>query len=531
MFVAPNPWREPGRHLGNMDGKGGEILLSLQKIIAEWPGEKTAVLGHEERHLRFIMAVAGYPDIDVATRPFDWPLSDSATEAMEVSRMLDNVIGMHEGTSLRSSLLNRDLNYRLTKDSGGDESPLEAHLDCLMLLFARTRQLDGYPLEREKTEDSDEESEDESEEEEEVSIYWAFRPQEESLLGVLHSYDNHRRGKWWPNIVKKRASKKGGIIQRNSQFTIANKDFSGIIGTAVKVSKTYDEEKNLESKKEWQMKKKESALQKVGERFSLQNEQGLRPISFQFHYVQSWLKDNFPDSQGLDGTAQRFLRGFSIMLELVVSEARHRIAREIGIGSITVDGGGRVQFLCPEKKEDGMRRKLEEATWQFLLLQDSEANNNLRFASTIDGWRDACTEAGHGVSNQPRKNMEEWFRQVQSELPPFSVIGEVDKSDDDLITRLNNLNSPQIIKKNSKTPCEKCWFCKDEPVKKPNSINQHMGVDGVLDGEERKSAPSPGCYSYSVMTRGSRTQPSGRREMRRVGSMYRTSEGIVKSLR
>ena len=167
---------------------------------------------------------------------------------------------MHEGTSLRSSLLNRDLNYRLTKDSGGDESPLEPHLDCLMLLFARTRQLDGYPLEREKTEDSDEESEDESEEEEEVSIYWAFRPQEESLLGVLHSYDNHRRGKWWPNIVKKRASKKGGIIQRNSQFTIANKDFSGIIGTAVKVSKTYDEEKNLESKKEWQMKKDKHIL-------------------------------------------------------------------------------------------------------------------------------------------------------------------------------------------------------------------------------------------------------------------------------
>ncbi|SVD85401.1 uncharacterized protein METZ01_LOCUS438255, partial [marine metagenome] len=262
---------------------------------------------------------AGYPDIDVATRPFDWPLTDGATKAMKVSRMLDNVIGMHKGTSLRSSLLNRDLNYRLTKDSGGDESPerkqkvlLEAHLDCLMLLFARTRRLDGHPLDRKETEDSDKESEEESGGEGEVPNYLAFRPQEEALLGALHSYDNNRRGKWWPNIAEKQKSKKG--VRWKSKFTAANKGFSKIIGTAVEVSETYDKEKNLETLKEWQEKKRKSAQQKVGERFSLPNEQGLRPISFQFHYVQSWLKNNFPDGAGLDGTAQRFLRGFSIML-------------------------------------------------------------------------------------------------------------------------------------------------------------------------------------------------------------------------
>jgi len=461
-----------------MENRGGEILLGLKKLITEWPGEKTVVLGHEERHLRFIMAVAGYPDIDVATRPFDWPLSNSATEAMGVSRMLDNVIGMHEETSLRSSLLNRDLNYRLTKESGGDESLLKAHLDCLMLLFARTRQLDGYPLEREDTEDPKEES----------LVFEEFRAEEESLLGALHSYDNNRRGEWWPKLTQRK--------QKQSLFTnIDRGDFSAVIGTVEDPGDKPDGDWGSPEVKDWKDKKDDLKRQRKLERFLLQNEQSLRPISFQFHYVQSWLNNNFPDGQKLNSTAQRFLRGFSIMLELVVSEARHRIAREIGIGSITVDGGGRVQFLCPEKKEDYMRGKLEEATGEFLLLQDSKANNYLRFESTIDGWREACIKAGHGVGDQPRKNMrenyEEWFRQVQSELPPFSVIGEVDKSDsdDDLITRLNNLNSPQIIKKIGKTPCEECWFCKDEPVQKPSSINQHMGVDGVLDGVREEICP------------------------------------------
>lgn len=471
----PNPWRDPTCPVeDDMGGKGGEILRSLRKIIAEWPGEKTAVLGHEERHLRFIMAVAGYPDIDVATRPFDWPLSDSATEAMEVSRMLDNVIGMHEGTSLRSSLLNRDLNYRLTKDSGGDESPLEAHRDCLMLLFARTRQLDGCHLEQPKNEDSEEDGG--------VSKYWAFRPEEESLLGALHSYDNNRRGEWWPKLAQGK--------QKKSLFTnIDRGDFSTIIGTVEDPGDKPDGDYGSPEVKDWKDKKDDIKRQRKLEYFLLQNEQSLRPISFQFHYVQSWLKNNFPSGQGLDGTAQRFLRGFSIMLELVVSEARHRIARDIGIGSITVDGGGRVQFLCPEKKEDSMRRKLKEATGEFLLLQDSEAKNDLRFESTIEGWRGACTEAGHGVGESKRENIEEWFRQVQSKLPPFSVIGEVDKSEDDLITRLNNLDSPQIIKKQRKVSYVRCWFCKDEEVPKPESINQHMGVDGVLDGVREEICP------------------------------------------
>ena len=72
---APNPWRGSGENLEyDMAGKGSDILVGLRDIIGGWPRERTAVLRSVDRHLRFIMAVAGYPDIDVATRPFDSPL-------------------------------------------------------------------------------------------------------------------------------------------------------------------------------------------------------------------------------------------------------------------------------------------------------------------------------------------------------------------------------------------------------------------------------------------------------------------------
>ena len=48
MFSASNPWRGPDELLaGDMLGKGGEILLRLQRIIADWPRENTAILSHE----------------------------------------------------------------------------------------------------------------------------------------------------------------------------------------------------------------------------------------------------------------------------------------------------------------------------------------------------------------------------------------------------------------------------------------------------------------------------------------------------
>ncbi|SVB88489.1 uncharacterized protein METZ01_LOCUS241343, partial [marine metagenome] len=173
LLPAPNPWRDPGHDL-NRSVNGGEILEGLTRIIEEWPREKTAAKLEEDRHLRFILAVAGYPEIDVSTRPFDWPIHERSLKALEVSRMLDDVEGASKDTSLRSSLLNRDMNWRW---QGKRKKELKnMHNQCLELLFKQLRKLDGEgPDDR-------------------------YRWQEEALLGALHGYDNNRIHAWWPKM-------------------------------------------------------------------------------------------------------------------------------------------------------------------------------------------------------------------------------------------------------------------------------------------------------------------------------------------
>ena len=134
MKLAGDPWREPGEDLDVDKPEGSEILGGITDILASWPMENTGLLGDEDRHLRFILAVSGYPEIDVATRPFDWPLHEKSVEALRISRMIDDVEGMHQGTSLRSSILNRDMCFR------HDKQDLNvAHEECLLALFARAR--------------------------------------------------------------------------------------------------------------------------------------------------------------------------------------------------------------------------------------------------------------------------------------------------------------------------------------------------------------------------------------------------------
>lgn len=553
---TPNPWRDSGENLEPLKaGEGIDILVGLRDIIREWPREKTAILRSEARHRRFIMAVAGYPDIDVATRPFDSPLHKRSTEALNVSMMLDNVVGMDKYTSLRSSLLNRDLALRLsTKDDSFEEYLGElkkAHKECLLLLFARLRELDGIDI-----------------------SHPYYRPEEEGLLASLHSYDITRRTHWWPELGKiasregdfsvvigrvvkdpgdrptipkfKKKVEKGEMVlaELGKAELIALCKGHGLETDGEKADLVTRLESILEEFKKWsdakELEARHTRLEEshIPESFSFPDTQELVPMSFQFHYVQRWLREYFPEQEGLDGTAQRFLRGTSIMLELIVSEARHRIAREVGIGSITADGGGRVSFLCPRgKMEDRMRGLLEEATWQFLLVnrrgEGSAASNNIRFESTINRWAEACFAAGHErevrfsemtvrelreilrgrrlkvTGNKPdlierlggdrwrRGDAEEWFRQTQSKLPAFSITSNQGGEDEDadLHSRLNQRMKngyPKVVKgKSHLNPQKDCMFCcKLEKIPNPGSIDEQMGVNDSLDRVSENVCPA-----------------------------------------
>jgi len=466
---------------GNLSGTA--ILDRLTAIIGSWPGEKTSVIDPKERHLRFVLAVAGYPEVASSTRPFDMPLSGKSTDCLSVSREMDNVVGMHHNTSLRSSILNNDLNLR---SSGGIDDPgalKRSQRECLSLLFARLRQLDGV---------------------EDISDP-TYRPQEEALLATLHSYDNNRRSQWWPNLAKMTKTESG--------------DFSHIIGNATDPGEmpvefrqdlTVSERESLENwKRGRESISKEKWLRKNGisDRFSY-GVDGRTPLTFQFHHVQRWLRKNFPSSP--NGQNQRFLRGASILLELVVSECRHRIARKVGIGSITADGGGRVSFLCPKDDVSKLRSILEKSVFEFLMIlgtnkesgkeEGSIARNNVRFSTTIARWGHCCTLLGQGdgtdlTGGMSRKDARKWSEEIGSQLPPFSITTHEIKSEGshDALTRLREKYEqgfPRIILKGSTN--YRCSFCPDgRELDKPSSLSSRMGVSLPSIEELRKERICP----------------------------------------
>ncbi|SVC72285.1 uncharacterized protein METZ01_LOCUS325139, partial [marine metagenome] len=243
---SPNPWRQPGESLQYADlGNGGEILKELAKILHEWPRGNSANQSEKDRHLRFIMAVAGYPEVDVATRPFDWPLHERSLDAIRISKILDDIVGMHKFTSLRSSLLNRDLRYRMSALENKSEMR-RAHRECLLLLFARTRQLDDVPLNQ--------------------SYY---RSEEEGLLTQLHGKDNNRRGDCWPDLDELEK------YEESLGEEPSNPDMREIGETTGR--KGPDWKKACEANNEWKNWKDR------GELFSLSNLK-VEEVGLQFHY-------------------------------------------------------------------------------------------------------------------------------------------------------------------------------------------------------------------------------------------------------
>ena len=468
---ASNPWKDHGEFLESPTPSedetpsGDKILQSLSDILAKWPRETTAIASDKERHLRFILAIAGYPEIDVATTPLDWPLNPVSINALEVSITLDQVQGIHEGTSLRSSILNRDLNYRIS----GDEELEKAHEDCLSALFARLRQLDGMNLE-----DS------------------SFRKSELTLLSTLHSNDNGRRNNWWPKLDT--FSKYEKIVNRDCKKPNM-KDMQDMPLMIKEYGVDYPKVVQL---------KKQDADWKVWRgfnNFTLPND--MEEMTFQFHYVQTWL-DKLMPKQDFSGTVQRFIRGYSLLLELLTSEVLQRVAKKIGIGSVLIDGGGRVSFLCPSKMKEDMEDELEEAKGQFLSLGFSQARNNIRIKTTMDNWAESCVNAKQIVEERDAKKQHEpqqadydlWFEDLKGFLPPISL-GRIDEDSENAVNnaeiarKLNDLPFPMVIDAKQK----ECVLCSGEELDE-DTINR---IDSWMGLNDKNKAENITCTSHRLL--------------------------------
>jgi hypothetical protein len=179
-----DPWNSDGGACNPRDIWVGEEspLRFMASLLSNWPSDTPTVdLNDEERHLRFIQIVAGYPEIGRGMYPLDWPTHPTSIKALRLSLFLDSlpVPSDYSATpfhSVRSAILYLDSKEY---DYGGSPSQQVKglHSNCLTLLF-RSIRLNG----------GSEENDDFSE----------LTADEAVFLNNLHSCDNDRVRRWWP---------------------------------------------------------------------------------------------------------------------------------------------------------------------------------------------------------------------------------------------------------------------------------------------------------------------------------------------
>lgn len=426
MKLASNPWDVNLSPLPSFVSSsppspellsGTQIIYNISKILDDWPGTSTPILSKKERHNRLVKTIAGYPDIDVATRPLDWTLHPLSINALSTSLAIDNLVGVNPNTSLRSEILNLDYNHRTTSDNNSENQEWdELSCRCLALLFNKSG---------------------------------ADNQSREALLASLFSYDNVDgiSGNW------KRTLEKTSEIPI---FSLPLPKPSEPTSTEKKEYYMAKKQNQLESLdpqlaarcKRWDQYSSSLKAQRGIEDYCINNEDYL-VVTFQFHRIQSWLLSLLKNDKS-KATSQRVLRGASLFLESIISALRDVAINQYGPGSIIVDGGGRLSVSVPTQKQalklEGLLRKEYES---FLIV---EHTTQTRLSRELECWFKSLEIPQKGTGEEKRKVIREF---ALCGLPPrsFNISSKQytnDKnetrkeisSEDDLIMALNEWGQP-----------------------------------------------------------------------------------------
>ena len=284
-------------------------LEFMAELLQQWPtGAPTVDLEDEERHLRFIQIVAGYPEIGRGMYPLDWPTHPMSVKALQLSLFLDSLAVPEEliqnpsikAHSVRSAILALDARkYEYGKKGELDENQLRSlHRECLTLLFKGIR---FYEIQS-----------NEDERYRQVSP----TPQEILFLNNLHSSQKERLDSWWLKASK----------HWRSSIKLDPSDLDQII------IKEHTHQLELKSIQDWI------------KRLSARKE------------------DNYPF---VDDSRHNLLIGASVILECLFAKLRQHILSAYRPGSIIIDGGGRIEFLT---KKDGIEEVVMKVIKQSLLV-------------------------------------------------------------------------------------------------------------------------------------------------------------------
>ena len=308
-----DPWCKDGSECKpewDAEKMGHEHPLEfMAELLQQWPtGAPTVDLEDEERHLRFIQIVAGYPEIGRGMYPLDWPTHPMSVKALQLSLFLDSLAVPEDliqnpsikAHSVRSAILALDARkYEYGKKGELDKKPLlSLHRECLTLLFKGIRY---YEIQS-----------NESEEYKQVSP----TPQEMLLLNNLHSSQKKRLESWWLTSVRHWRS--GIVLDPYNVAQIITKEHTHVL--------------ELKSIQDW--------IERLSAR----------------------VKDNYPF---VDDSRHNLLIGSSVILECLFAKLRQNVLSTYRPGSIIIDGGGRIEFFT---KMDGVEEVVMKVIGQSLLV-------------------------------------------------------------------------------------------------------------------------------------------------------------------
>jgi hypothetical protein len=159
-------------------------LEFMAELLQQWPnGAPTVDLEDEERHLRFIQIVAGYPEIGRGMYPLDWPTHPMSVKALQLSLFLDNLpvplnLKFQDDSprvhSVRSAILSIDSQEYEKNTELSKKGVRKIQRICLKILFESLRRWQSP----------------------ERNEQWECNREESAFLTSLHSSDNHGRAIW-----------------------------------------------------------------------------------------------------------------------------------------------------------------------------------------------------------------------------------------------------------------------------------------------------------------------------------------------
>ena len=286
---------------------------ALAIFLEEWPGTtQTSEQSDPVRHRRLVETLAGYPEIFSGRRPLDVPLHPKSVLAFKLALFLDKIpsTGPSEWHSLKSVMLYADL---LDKQI---ETKAKQFLHQTMLgirehsRFRCKETMTDLPYEK------------------------SLHDDEVRFLTVLHSQNWRRVQEYWPlKLTDEILGSSDGILE----FAY----FSG------------DDDKNYEwlefngAKGKW-----------------LEHE-------FKFKSIQSWISAwagiNVEFHPLNENVAHNLIIGASTMLESIFAKMRSHILKEKKVGSIVIDGGGRISFLSKTNSEEE-RKEFNQQLYSILYL-------------------------------------------------------------------------------------------------------------------------------------------------------------------